>query len=336
MRRSIENLFDSKVVIVVIGRNEGKRLRNCLKEVLKQSDQVVYVDSGSTDSSVDLAASLNVRIVELSDDVPFTAARARNAGLNLAAEVWTEIAYVQFLDGDCLLEDHWLNTAEIFLDDNPHVAVVCGMRTEQWPYKSVYNMFCNIEWNASIGQVTASGGDFMVRVKSMQEVGGFNDHLIAGEEPELCFRLRKAGWTIWRLDQCMTKHDANMTRFSQWAKRTERSGYAFQKTYFIHRLSSEKFNQRELQSIYFWGLVYPSVVLGIGFMLYSPFLIVLLAYPLKVIQISLRFIPVYGVKLSSAYAVSLFVGKFFQVKGAVSAIVDQARARQRIIIEYKD
>ena len=50
--------------VVAIGRNEGERLRSCLLALGPQSLPIVYVDSGSTDGSPDLAVSLGVAVVE--------------------------------------------------------------------------------------------------------------------------------------------------------------------------------------------------------------------------------------------------------------------------------
>ena len=52
-------------------------------------------------------------------------------------------------------------------------------------------MLCDIEWNTPTGEAKACGGDFMIRKKAFKQVGGFNDTVIAGEEPELCYRLKK-------------------------------------------------------------------------------------------------------------------------------------------------
>ena len=56
----------------------------------------------------------------------------------------------------------------------------------------------------------AFGGIVMLRAKAVEEVGGYREDLIAGEEPELSVRLRRTGWRIWRLDAEMTMHDAGM------------------------------------------------------------------------------------------------------------------------------
>ena len=69
--------FDD-VGVVVIGRNEGQRLVECLISVRAATRNVVYVDSGSTDNSVAAAKKIGVSVVFLDLTKPFTAARARN------------------------------------------------------------------------------------------------------------------------------------------------------------------------------------------------------------------------------------------------------------------
>ena len=64
----------------------------------------------------------------------------------------------------------------------------------------------------------------MVRVDAFRQVSGYRTDLICGEEPELCVRLRKAGWRIWRCAGDMTLHDAARFRFDQWWKRMVRGG----------------------------------------------------------------------------------------------------------------
>ena len=70
-----------QIAVVVIGRNEGERLRQCLMSIDKGVAGIVYVDSGSTDQSIALAESLGAQVVELDASIPFTAARARNVGI---------------------------------------------------------------------------------------------------------------------------------------------------------------------------------------------------------------------------------------------------------------
>ena len=132
--------------------------------------------------------------------MPFTAARARNAGYRRLQEIIPDLSYVQFVDGDCELVDGWIQAAATFLEQRPDVGAVCGRRRERFPDRSIYNWLCDLEWEGPVGEVRACGGDVMIRRSALEAVGGYRDDMIAGEEPELCVRLRAAGWLVWRLD----------------------------------------------------------------------------------------------------------------------------------------
>lgn len=210
---------------VAIGRNEGQRLHRCLESLRKQAQLIVYVDSGSTDGSVEYAKNIGALVVELDRDQPFTAARARNAGWRALLLQAPNTEFIQFVDGDCELVETWLPAAMKRLLDAPLIAVVCGRRRERFPEASLFNRLMDFEWDAPIGEVAACGGDSLVRVSALQQVAGFNDSVLAGEEPEFCHRLRQAGWRIERLAVEMTLHDAAIANFHQWCRRQMRSGY---------------------------------------------------------------------------------------------------------------
>ena len=202
-----------EIGVVIIGRNEGARLVACLESLDAVGRDAVYVDSSSTDGSPQAAASRGALVVNLDLSLPFTAARARNAGYAALKTRNPAVRFVQFVDGDCVLESHWLAEARAFLAARPEVAVVCGRRREQYPTASIYNALCDLEWDTPIGETDACGGDALVRADAFDAVGGYRPQLIAGEEPELCLRLRERNWKIWRLDVEMTGHDAAIMIF---------------------------------------------------------------------------------------------------------------------------
>ena len=229
-----------RVGAVAIGRNEGERLVRCLDALVAAGLPAVYVDSGSTDESREVAEERGVEVVELDLSKPFTAARARNAGAARLAECHPDVELVQFVDGDCELEPGWIETAVRALDTDAGVVVVCGRRRERFPDATPYNRLCDMEWDTPIGEAEACGGDALYRRAAFDAVGGFDETLIAGEEPELCHRLRLAGGRITRLDAPMTLHDADVHRFSQWWRRTLRSGFAAAEAWAKHGADGER------------------------------------------------------------------------------------------------
>jgi hypothetical protein len=183
----------------------------------------VYVDSGSSDGSLEYAQACGAAVVAL--EPPFTAARARNFGLDRLRAMNPEIPFVQFLDGDCELRPGWLRAGATALARDSGLAVVCGRLRERFPEASIYNRLCDLEWDRPAGPAESSGGIAMMRVAAFAEVKGFRPDLIAGEEPDLCFRLRQCGYRILRLDAEMALHDAAILRFGQWWRRARRSGH---------------------------------------------------------------------------------------------------------------
>lgn len=324
------------VGVVAIGRNEGDRLRQCLSSVMGRAAQVVYVDSGSTDGSVDLARSLGAEVVALDLSIPFTAARARNAGFACLLELLPQAEFVQFVDGDCEVVSGWLEHAVEALREHPDWAVVCGRRRERFPDATLYNRLCDMEWNTPVGEAKACGGDALMRVAAVQQVGGYNPALIAGEEPELCVRLRQQGWRIYRLDAEMTLHDANMTRFSQWWKRTKRAGHAYAEGSWLHGAPPERHWVKETRSIWLWGLAIPLGAIALVPVTQGLSLLLLLGYPVMTYRIY-RYFKQQGYKSADAlpYAASCVLGKFPGLAGVLQFHANRLLGRRNALIEYK-
>ena len=325
-----------RVGLVAIGRNEGERLRQCLDSVVGKVERIVYVDSGSTDGSVELARSRGVDVVELDLSIPFTAARARNAGVTHLLQASPHTEFIQFVDSDCEVAPGWLDYALAQLDANPNVAVVCGRRRERFPEQSLYNRLCDIEWDTPIGEAKACGGDSMMRVAAFQQVGGFNSTLIAGEEPELCVRIRQNGWKILRLDAEMTRHDAQMRRFGQWWKRMLRGGHAFAEGAWLHGQTPERHWVKESRSIWVWGLLVPLLVLGMAWPTRGLSLLLLGGYPLMAYRIS-RYMQQQGLPAKQAWVYGLFcmLAKFPQLQGQLQFHLNRLLGRRNVLVEYK-
>ena len=121
------------VAIVAIGRNEGERLKRCIRSLPAGIGMVVYVDSGSNDGSVQFARDNGCDVVELDMSIPFTAARVRNAGFTRLPQQRPKIQLVQSIDGDCELDENWIHASLKVHEEDRRVAVVCGRRRETAP-----------------------------------------------------------------------------------------------------------------------------------------------------------------------------------------------------------
>ncbi len=246
--------------IVIIGLNTSATLGSCLDSVFashyrRGELRVIYVDSGSTDGSVDIArARPGVKVIELDPKHP-SPGQGRNAGWRAGSA-----PLVQFLDADTVMDADWLDHAADAL--GPEVGAVRGHRRESHPEASVFNWIADQEWNAAPGECADFGGDVLVRRSVLETTGGYDEVLVGGEDPELSQRVRKAGWKILQLNQPMTKHDLNMKTIPQYWKRAYRTGYGFAAVARRHGKGPDPFWLRELIRIFIRGGLGPALVLA--------------------------------------------------------------------------
>lgn len=321
-----EDLSNDRIAAVVIGRNEGERLVTCLKALVGNVDLTIYVDSGSSDNSIENARNLGAKVIELDTTIPFTAARARNAGVE-ALQGFGDFVFVQFIDGDCETDPDWIKNGQDFLGDHFDVAAVCGRLRERFPEATLWNGLLDEEWAAPTGQIKACGGNVLMRLKAFNEAGGFVPQLIAGEEPELCVRLRARGWKIWRLNAEMALHDAAMTRFSQWWQRSRRAGYTYAEGVAMHGKSPERHNVQRLMRTLFWGCLLP-VLIVVG-VLFTPFAILLvMLWPLQIFRLTNS-----GMPLRSAFFMTF--AKFAEMQGVLTWCRRRLTRGPAQLIEYK-
>jgi len=318
--------------VVAIGRNEGQRLIACLDSVKARTNNIVYVDSGSIDGSIEAARERGAHVVELDLTRPFSAARARNEGFSALRATVPALRFVQFIDGDCILVNDWLDKALNFIESHDDLAVVCGRRREMYPDASIYNRALDLEWDTAVGEAQACGGDALVRMKAFDDVGGFRSNLIAGEEPELCLRLRSLRWKIWRLDAEMTLHDAAMTSLRQWWKRAVRSGYGTLEVSLLHRTSTIGIWRREILSTICWGSFAPFCI-ALGILLHPTALAALLVYPFQVCRIAVARDATSS--LTWKYALLMMLSKFAALQGILKYVWLQWTGRAASLIEYK-
>ena len=294
---------------------------------------VIYVDSGSTDGSVAMARDLGAEIVELDLSKPFTAARARNAGTEKLMSRMPTLPFIQFVDGDCEVEKNWLRDARKQLLGHPQAAAVFGRRRERFPERSIYNRLVDEEWNVTPGKVKYCGGDVMMRSTALLEAGGYRCTLIAGEEPELCVRLRQRGWSILCVAEPMTVHDAAMTTFKQWWLRAMRAGHAFAEGAYLHGGPPERHWVRETRSAWIWAAAIPLMILVGGAVLGPVAFLFALVFPVQVLRLSLKRrlwsrAPISG-------AVLLVTGKFAELAGQIWFGWNMLRGKSGRLIEYK-
>jgi GT2 family glycosyltransferase len=333
MTRSSSN----DAAVVAIGRNEGERLKLCLRAALKAARTVVYADSGSADGSVEFARASGCTVVELAPELPFTAARARNEGFARLMELAPETRFVQFLDGDCEMEEGWMETARAALEARVDVGLVCGQVREIDPGASVYNRMCDLEWRQRPGEVRTAGGRFMARARAFKEAGGFRPDVIAAEDDEFSIRVRRKGWKILMLDRPMARHDAALKSFGQWWRRNQRAGHGYAQVAALHGAGAERYFVRDRRRILVWGLALPVAALGLAPWTRGISLAVLLAaYGLQFVHTARGGLG-RGWTPRDAWTYGFFctISRFPALAGLAAYYGRRWRGRKMTILEYK-
>jgi len=330
------------ISVVVIGRNEGQRLARCLESVLRipgfhaNGTELIYVDSASRDGSPELAARYNARVIVL-DAQRTTAAMGRNAGWRAARG-----EYILFLDGDTILDPGFIRAALDPMLADPSIAVVWGHRREIHPEASIYNRILDLDWIYAPGIIDGCGGDVLMRRSVLEEAGGYDCELIAGEEPELCRRIRARGYRILHIDNAMTGHDLQITRFRQYWKHAARAGYAYAQVSARFRATDDRFwtaeSRRNLIRGFFWMGSF-ALALGIGALRLS--LLPLGVWFALLTMLSLRSAWKSRWKSSNAgtlllYGIHSHLQQIPICVGQITYALDQRRGNKRELIEYKE
>ena len=325
--------------IIVIGRNEGERLRRCLNAI-PPGQKLVYVDSGSSDGSQSLAENLGAILVTLDPSIAFTAARARNAGFERLKQSGDVPNHVQMIDGDCEMAATWLADAVHTLEAEPELAVVFGRTRERYPKRSIYNQQCDDEWAVPPGLVDMCGGNALFRSEALLQVGGYAEDLIAGEEPDLCLRLQQKGWSIRCIAAEMVLHDADIRHFSQWWKRARRSGHAYSEHVARHGTAAFPNWRRQVKSIILWGFTLPTLLVACAGAVLAgctwasvPAILVALLFPLQWLRIARA--KNGGGQNRIIYASLILIGKVAEFGGLWRFHLNHLLKRQSTIIEHK-
>jgi len=329
------------ISVVVIGRNEGQRLARCLESVRRMpgfeenGSELIYVDSASMDGSPELAASYGAQIIVL--EAPrTTAALGRNAGWRAARS-----EFILFLDGDTILHPDFAQAALPPMLEDPSIVAVWGHRREIHPEASIYNRILDLDWVYAPGIAEFCGGDVLMRRRALEEAGGYDSELIAGEEPELCRRMRARGYRILHIDHPMTGHDLQIKRLSQYWKHAARAGHAFAEISRRFRDSDDRFwsaeSRRNLVRGGFWMF---SFAIALAASLLRLSILPLLIWLALLVMLSLRSAWKSRWK-SREIAALLFYGLHSHLQqipicvGQLGYALDRRRGNRRALIEYK-
>jgi glycosyltransferase involved in cell wall biosynthesis len=192
--------------VVLISRNQEWNIARLIESVLARTAsvaerEIVLVDSASTDRTVEIACGYPVTVLRLSTDQRLTSHAGRYTGFkNTTGE------YVLFLDGDMELYDGWLEKALDVLAQRPEVAGVTGpwidLPIDTRPGDPAYGQ----PPQAAEGPMKRFGGAGIYRRAVLDAVGPFNPHLHSDGEPEMCVRIRYAGYKLLQIAHPVAYH----------------------------------------------------------------------------------------------------------------------------------
>jgi len=194
---------------VIIGKNAEWSIARLLESILAHvpshlSIEIIYVDSASTDRTIEVVHRYPVTILQLSTHHALCASAGRFVGSRYASG-----KYIFFLDSDMELAEGWLQRALKALDEKPQIGAITGIVLDidrALKADEIPALDCSGYRDAGWTVVKYAGGAAIFRHSVLDEVGTWNPHIISDEESELCLRIRHHGYQVVRIEYPVTRH----------------------------------------------------------------------------------------------------------------------------------
>jgi N-acetylglucosaminyl-diphospho-decaprenol L-rhamnosyltransferase len=232
---------DPMLSIVLVCWNNKSYLDACLQSLyetgLKYTFDIVVVDNGSADGSQQMLITKypEVRIIQ----------NASNAGLGKASNQGIEDTigkYVLLLNNDTIVNGRSFDAMIEFLEQHPKTGAVGGKLlnpdgTTQAGYNYFSNLFQEFLVATRLGEFIRPGypavmtaGEIravdwmgsaclMVRRSALDKIGLLDEgYFIYGDETDLQYRLKKAGWDVYYLPEATTVHYGGRS-MNRWSRR---------------------------------------------------------------------------------------------------------------------
>ncbi len=188
----------SRVSVICTVKNEEENIKSFLDSLINQSripDEIVIVDGGSTDRTIEL---LNVEVdkhnmIKLFVEEKANIAKGRNIAINIAKH---EIIAVT--DAGCILDRNWLRNIILPLENDNSIDIVSGWY-EKAPGTKFQQLVASLTYY-SLDKILKDPDKFLPSSRSIAfrknawaEVRGYPEHLKTAEDTLFDINLKKLG-----------------------------------------------------------------------------------------------------------------------------------------------
>ena len=227
--------------IILVCWNNKTYLDPCLKSLydsgMNHSFDVVVVDNGSTDGSQQMLTAKYPEVKIIQNNENLGLGKASNQGIEA-----TRGKYVLLLNNDTLVNEKSFDAMIDFLNQNPKTGAVGGkLLNPDGTVQACYNYFPSLREEflvaTRLGELLQPGypaimkaeetksvdwlgsACLMLRRSALDDVGLLDEgYFIYGDEADLQYRLKKAGWEVYYLPQATTIHYGGRS-MDRWRRR---------------------------------------------------------------------------------------------------------------------